>query len=387
MYELRIAARHVKARGRQTSFTIIAVALTVILISTTVAMMSGIQKELIKKTVEKNPHVIIEPREKEDYIYLHKTLVSYVSSLSHVEGVSPRFREEAAIEYKDKAQGINLIGIDPESEDKVLGIAAQIVEGNILTLAHTSNTIVIGDKLASKLDLKAGDIASLSYPEKSRSVRVVGIFHTGTEKDETLVYTSLYTAQNFYGETDAVNEITVRVDDIYRAEEIASQIRKSNDYKVTSWIEASHDLLVLLETQSNYILIFYALVFVISGFGIVNLLIMIVSGKIREIGMLMAMGATKRSIALIFLIESVIFGTIGIAIGSIAAYIIEVLIQQYPISIPEEIYFGMTSIPIEINIDSFLISAVFALLMSIVAGVYPAWQASKLDPVEAIRVV
>ncbi len=387
MYELRIAARHVKARGRQTSFTIIAIALTVILISTTVALLSGVQKEFIKKTVEKNPHVVIEPKENEDYIYLYKTLVTYTVGLNHVEGVSPRFKGEAAIEYKDKSAGISFVGIDPESEDRVLGLSAQMVEGNLVTLAHSANIIIIGDKLARKLELKTGDTASLSYPEKSKSVRVIGIFHTGTAKDETLVYTSLYTAQNFYGASDVANEIVVKVDDIYRAEEIASQIRKSNDYKVTSWIEASSYLLELLNTQGKFIWIFYALVFVISGFGIANLLIMIVSGKIREIGMLMAMGATRRSIALIFLIQSVIFGAIGIAIGSIAAYIIELLIQWYPISIPEEIYFGMTSMPIEINIDSFLTAGVFALLMSIVAAVYPAWQASKLDPVEAIRVV
>ncbi len=387
MYELRIAARYIKARSKQTLFTIIAVALTVVIVSTSMGIMGGFQKELIKKTVEKNPHIIVYPREKEDYIYLYKNLASYISSLQQVAGVSPRFAGEAALEYKDESQAVNLIGINPVSEDKVIQISTQMVEGEFLSLAHTSNTVVIGDKLAKKLEVEVGDVAVLSYPDARKNVRIIGLIHTGTSSDETLAYTSLFTAQSFYGVNDVVNEIAIRVDDIYMADEVSREIASETGYKAISWIESLSDLLVFIESQYGIILLYYGLIFIISGFGIANVLIMIVSAKTKEIGMLLAMGATRRSIAEIFIIQSMVFGSIGIVIGSAVAYILELLLQSYPISTPEEIYFGLTTLPVEISLQNFLIAAVFAFLISVVAGVYPALQASKLDPVEAIRVV
>ncbi|MEM2933649.1 MAG: FtsX-like permease family protein, partial [Methanocellales archaeon] len=246
---------------------------------------------------------------------------------------------------------------------------------------------VIGDKLAKKLEVRVRDVALLSYPDAKRSVRIIGLIHTGTSIDETLVYTSLFMAQSFYGVNDVVNEIAIRVDDIYIADEVSREIERETEYRAASWIESLSDLLAFLESQYGMILLYYALIFIIAGFGIANVLIMIVSAKIKEIGMLMAMGATRRSIAEIFIIQSMVFACIGIAIGSIVAYVLELLLQSYPISTPEEIYFGLTFLPVEINLQNFLIAAVFAFLISAIVGVYPALQASKLDPVEALRVV
>ncbi len=158
-------------------------------------------------------------------------------------------------------------------------------------------------------------------------------------------------------------------------------------YDATSWIEQNAEILNLMETSEGMVYFFYVIIFAISGFGIANVLIMIVMEKVGEIGMLMAMGTSRRSIMLIFLLEAGILGLAGVIIGSVLGYVASLMIASYTIPVPPEMYFGMDHLPIVINAENFVTAGVFAMVINIIAGVFPARRASKMNPVEAIQSV
>ena len=182
---------------------------------------------------------------------------------------------------------------------------------------------------------------------------------------------------------DVVSEVDARVSDIYRAPYITADLRNQFRYQSRSWQDMNADILELIQTQSLVSLIFYILIFLIAGFGIANTMIMIISRKTKEIGILMAMGATRRSILKIFMLESLILAPPSALLGSVLAYLAARLIMSYNIELPSEIYM-VSRMTVSMKPEFFIYAVIFALIINFVAGLYPAWKASMMDPVEAI---
>jgi len=177
----------------------------------------------------------------------------------------------------------------------------------------------------------------------------------------------------------------MRVTDPYDAEKTASEIEIETGLKADSWIEINSQLLDLLNTQKVVVWLYYVLIYITAGFGIANTLINIVMDKKSEIGMLMAMGTSRKSITKIFLIESTILGAFGLLLGLVLGYFTALAIGSYEIELPAEMYLGLTRMPMKIEAMNFFYAAIFAFIINMIAGVYPARKASKLDPVEAIE--
>jgi lipoprotein-releasing system permease protein len=173
------------------------------------------------------------------------------------------------------------------------------------------------------------------------------------------------------------------VKDIYDAPYISEDLKKRFRYQSKSWEDVNADILKLIQTQSFFSLVFYILIFVIAGFGIANTMIMIITRRTKEIGILMAMGATKWSILKIFMMESLILAPPSAILGSILAYLAAQVIMSYNIELPSEIY-AVSRMTVSMKPEFFLYAVIFALIVNFVAGLYPAWKASKMDPVEAI---
>jgi lipoprotein-releasing system permease protein len=191
--------------------------------------------------------------------------------------------------------------------------------------------------------------------------------------------------QEFFNEPGVVSTIGVRVADPYQADLIASSIERENGLDAVSWIEENAEILNLLETQKILVNIFYILIYGIAGFGIANTLITIVAQRTREIGILKAMGASQKSIMAVFLFQSVTLGAIGLVLGTVLGYIATVALQSYKIEVPQEMYFGLQTLPLEIEPLNFVYAAFFAFIINIISGIYPARKAAKLDPVKAIE--
>ncbi|WP_135611424.1 ABC transporter permease [Methanococcoides sp. AM1] len=387
MFELSIAMRHINSRRRHTLFSLIAVALAVATIVVLMSMMSGVQEELIEITIENAPHIVVSSQSgAEDDLHLYNHLMYLILQKEGVVAVSPYLSGQAALKYKDNAEGVLLKGIEPHAEELVMRVGDDIVSGSFADLALTGHGIVLGDELADNLEVRVGDNIEAVYPGSStRSFKVVGIINTGTASDESLAYARLGTLQDLFRKNGVVTSIGVRVLDPYQAEAIATLIEDETGVDAVSWTEANKDILDLLNTQMVFVWIFYGLIYVIAGFGIANTLITVVMDKKKEIGMLKAMGVSRKSITSIFLFESAFLGASGVVVGCVIGYLASVAIGSYELELPSEMYLGLTTMPVKIEAINFVYAAGFAFILNLIAGVYPARRASKLDPVEAIE--
>lgn len=384
-YEFFISLRQIRARRFQTILSVGAIALAVMILTVSQALMVGFTGELYDTTVNKLPHVLVSPREGEDYIYLYRTLAGDISKIEGVSTVSPFLTGEASFRFKTNSLNAELRGVLPQQENNISDIEADMVEGNFRELEYSRNTVVIGSMLADKLEVNLGDSVDVSFPNANPlSLRVVGIFHTGSPLDESLTYTSLDTAQEFYDVADVINGLSVRLEDFNRDMEVAAEIEKTG-YNTRGWTETNPEILrtIAIESTSNTVVL--GLIVVIASFGVVSTLNLAVIGATRQIGMLRAMGATVSGIRTIFLLQSGILGLLGALVGTLTGVAIAMAIGQYEIpGTSPEIYGGPTTIPIVVRAQDILFTIIEVFLLNLIAGIYPAQQAAKLDPVKAI---
>lgn len=346
------------------------------------AVMVGFTDEMYSKTVDRMAHVTVEPKEGEDYIHLYRKLTEEITRIDGVVGVSPVIAGAATFRFKDKNKNIVMQGIKVEAHDSVLFISEDIVEGNFRELEVIPNSVVVGDALAEKLGVEIEDTIDASFPEANPvALKVVGIYNSGTPLDETIAMTSLSTAQDFLDVSNVVTTILVRGDDRERAEAISEEI-DAMGYPASGWKETNPEILqtLKLEGTSNYISM--SLIIIIASFGIVSTLFMGVMEKTKEIGMLMAMGVPRRSIMMIFIMESGILGLLGAILGVTLGAALALQMGSYEYEV--EVMAGITSIPFVVRIQDAVIIILFTFLLNLIAGIYPASQASKLKPVEAI---
>ncbi|MBA1342052.1 MAG: hypothetical protein C5S52_00405 [ANME-2 cluster archaeon] len=382
MYELFIALRHLTSRRRQTIFSVLAVGLAVMLLVWSQAMMVGFTDEMYSKTVDRMAHVTVEPQEDEDYIHLYRKLTEDIRGIDGVVGVSPVLAGPATFEYKDKNKNVVMQGIQVDAHDSVLHINDDIVEGSFRDLEVSSNSVVVGDALAEKLDVEIGDTIDASFPEANpAALKVVGIYDSGTPLDETLAITSKSTAQGFLDVSNVVSSILVRVDDRERAQAISEEI-DAMGYPASGWKETNPEIIQTLKLEGTSNSIILSLIVIIASFGIVSTLFMVVMEKTKEIGMLMAMGVPRRSIMMIFVMESGILGLLGAVLGVALGAGLAIRMGSYDYGM--EVMAGISSIPFVVRVQDAVIIVLFTFLLNLIAGIYPASRASKLNPVEAI---
>ena len=382
MYELFIALRHLTSRRRQTIFSVLAVGLAVMLLVWSQALMVGFTDEMYSKTVDRMAHVTVEPQEDEDYIHLYHKLTEDIREIDGVVGVSPVLAGPATFEYKDKNKNVGIQGIQVDAHDSVLHINDDIVEGSFRDLEVSSNSVVVGDALAEKLDVDIGDTIDASFPEANpAALKVVGIYDSGTPLDETLAITSQSTAKGFLDVSNVVNSILVRVDDRERAQAISEEI-DAMGYPASGWKETNPEIIQTLKLEGTSNAITLGLIIIIASFGIVSTLFMAVMEKTKEIGMLMAMGVPRRSIMMIFVMESGILGLLGAVLGVALGAGLAIQMGSYDYGM--EVMAGISTIPFVVRIQDAVIIVLFTFLLNLIAGIYPASRASKLNPVEAI---
>lgn len=383
MFEVDIAKRHIASNKKGTAFTVLTVAIAVGVIIMSLSISSGSLRQIVQNTVEKNPHILVMPKEGEDYIYLYRNLNQSLSQYPGVMASSPRMVGQGAARYRDQVEGIEFIGADPVSEDRLMQISESVVAGDFSELKFKRKAAFLGVTLAENLGVRPGNDIYLSLRNKTVKLKVAGLIEKGTVKDRTLVYITLDVAQDLVGQGDVVSEVGVKLKDYRDAPDMAEEIRALTPYRVESWQDFNREIARFLGTQSRINILFYGLIFLVSGFVVANTTIMIVRRRTKEIGMLMAMGATRYSILKIFLLENLMLspaaGLLGIAVGVAFGKAIE----SYPLDMGSG-EMGITRIVLDLRPEFAIYALFFALLLNILAGIYPAYLASGLDPVEAI---
>ncbi len=383
MFELDIALRHVAANRRGTAFTLISVTIAVGIIVMSLGLTEGVRVQIVENTVDKNPHLLINPKKDESYINMYRTLSDLVRTYPGVSGVSPRLVGQGAARFGDNVHAVEFVGVHTVDEEGLMNVQESMIYGNFSDLRFDKTGAVLGAKLAQDLNIRRGGDFYLYLKNDSRRLKVIGILQKGTVKDGTLVYLSLSTAQELVGHGDVVSEIGVKLADFTRAPAMALDLNGRSRYKATSWQDFNREIARFVGNQNITNMLFYIFILLISAFVIANTTIMVVSRRKKEIGILMAMGAERRSILMIFLLENMLISVPAGVLGGTLGFALARLITLLPLDVTSS-EGGKAGILIAVRPEYFAYAIVFALALNFISGLYPAYLAARLDPVEAI---
>lgn len=381
-FEFSVVSRHITYRKWRTFLSVGAVALAVGISIVFISIQNGFSDFLFDIVFRFLPHITVSPQEGEDYIHLYRGIVDAAWAIPGVIGVSPTLAATATLGYKDKAENVAMLGIDPEEADKISEITENMVQGNIGSV-HGGKRIVMGRPLADKLKVKVGDTVQASFLDASTiSLVVSGLFEYGFQPvDEGTTFVSLETARDFLGEGDVVTSIDIKLEDPFMAQAAADEL-KSRGYNAKDWQELYPDIVRTIAFERAQNAITMLLLMIIATFGIASIMNMLVQEKTAEIGMLMAMGATPSNVQRLFLLESAMLGLMGAVAGCALGLVVSLQLRGVQI---QDAMGNTMNLPVAINPADFLVFTVIAVILSIVAGYYPAQKASRLDPVEALK--
>jgi lipoprotein-releasing system permease protein len=416
-FELLIGLRYLKAKRKSTFISIITfistagVMLGVMALIIVLAVMTGFEEDLKEKILGTNAHVVVvrNGAPMEDY----RQVMAKLKEFKGVTATTPFIYNQVMLSSGKNVSGVVLRGIDVSTDRLVTGLSKSVVEGTIDRLEPKMGAgseaypgLLVGKELAKHLHLSVGDkvnvispmgnITPLGMMPKMKPFRVAGIFNTGMfEYDSTLAYVSLGQAQSFFDLEDTVTGVQLKVQDVYHTGELARSINRTlgPDYYARDWMQMNRNILFALKTEKVVMFIILTLIVLVAAFGIASTLFMVVMEKNRDIAILKSMGATGGSIMKIFVLEGLVIGIIGTALGVVSGLLIALNLEPIISFIQKitgqnffskDIYYLDRFPSMVVPFDVVLIS-VTAVLISFIATLYPAWQASRMLPAEALR--
>jgi lipoprotein-releasing system permease protein len=410
-FELFVSYRYLKAKRKQSFISLITfismggVALGVMALIVVLAVMSGFENDLKTKILGLNSHVLVLSWD--NAIDHYKQVAEKVESVPEVTAATPFILTQVMISAGGQVTGAVLRGIDVQSASKVISLNHIIKKGNWKNLVQSEgNTsgeptlpgIILGQELARNLGLSLneslsvisplGEITPLGKIPKMRTFKLVGTFESGMfEYDSSFAFISLAEAQIFLGLGDKVTGLEVKTRDLYQAAKTAKNIQKRLGFPfwTKDWMQMNKNLFSALKLEKLVMFIILALIILVAAFNIVASLIMVVMEKTKDIAILKSMGATAAGIMKIFMFEGVIIGVVGTALGLVGGIGLCRLLEKYQfIKLPSDVYY-ISSLPVLMKGGDILMIVVSALGICLIATLYPAWQASRLDPAEALR--
>jgi len=405
-FEFFVAGRYLWAKRRLSFISIISgisvggVLVGVAALTIVLSVMNGFEDEVQKRIVGTNAHVIVLSHD-EKGLKADDELLKRIEAVPGVAGAAPFVYSKGMISGGGFSDGIAIKGIDLSREKEVTDVHRNISPSiESIDPKDGSKGIVLGQYLANALGVSAGDEVVLTSPlqgsatifgmiPRVKKFEVVGIFSSGMyDYDSSLGYISIAAAQDFLGLGGYVTGVEVKVNDMYKAPQIADSIIRTLGgfpYTASNWIELNRNLFSWMKTEKIVMFVILMLIVAVAAFNIISTLIMVVMEKRRDIGILKSMGATSRSVMRIFIAEGVAVGLIGTALGCIAGFVGCYLLQKYKfITLPGDVYF-IDRLPVKMEAGDFLMVALVAVGVCFAATLYPSWKASRLVPVEAIR--
>jgi len=333
----------------------------------------------------------------------YDSLVAIVKRNPGVVAAAPAIYEESMIKSKRLQRPTAVKAIDPEAAEMITSYRDKIILGEFsfaekIINGRSLSGIILGKYLADRLlATNLDEVVTLFTLPREGGIfsqpRVMQFYVAGVvefgyyEYDKLASFISLGAAQKLFNMPGGVSWIEIRVTDYNQADVVAESIEEKLGYPYTTqtWFELNKSLFSWMEIEKWGAFVILSLIIMVAAFNIISSLIMIVMEKTREIGILKSMGATSASIMKIFMYEGIIIGLIGTGLGCLLGYSIGFLQLKYKIiSLPADVYI-INSLPIQMHLIDFIAISVVALLLCFLASVYPAFKASRLYPVEAIR--
>ena len=375
------------------------------------AVMTGFEEDMKEKILGTNAHIVVirsgAPMEE------YRAVLEKLKGFKGVQAATPFIYNQVMLSSGKNVSGVVLRGVDVASDRTVTRLSQSVVEGSMADLeptmgksAGTLPGLLLGKELAKHLNLFVGDkvnvispmgnITPLGMMPRMKPFRVAGIFNTGMfEYDSTLAYISLSQAQSFFELGDTVTGIQLKVSDVYHTGELAGTINREmgTGFYARDWMQMNKNILFALKTEKIVMFIILTLIVLVAAFGIASTLFMVVMEKTRDIAILKSMGATGTSIMKIFVLEGLIIGITGTLLGVASGLLVALNLEPIIATIQKitgqnffskDIYYLDRFPSLVIPSDVALIS-ITAVLISFLATLYPAWQASRMQPVEALR--
>ncbi len=405
-FEWFVASRYLRAKGRSKFrglITVLAVGGVAVGVGAAIVVfgvMDGFGAEVRSRIVGTNAHVVlldVEERGIED----PGTLQHEVERVPGVRATAPFIVGKVLLSSETGTEGAVLRGMDRAQEGRVTEVSARIIpeEASLDPTAgpdgETMPGVVLGAQLATELGAAIGDVVAATVPQvRSHGVPrlvpmvVTGLFESGMyEYDSGLALTSIDGARTVLGMEERVTGILVRVDDLDRAPEIGAAIVgavREPPLFANDWIRQNRQLFEWMSIEKRVGYLLFALILIVAAFLIASTLIMIVLEKTREIGILLSLGATPRSVWTVFLLEGTAIGGLGTVLGVLFGVGGCFVLDRWGLDLPGEVYF-IETLPVSLAWGDVLFVALLAFAISVASALYPSWMASRLLPVEAIR--
>jgi len=360
----------------------------------TLAVLDGFESEIEQKIIGFDGHIRIRGYFDRNLPEVDSHLDAILSNINDITASEPYISQAAMIRVGRETHGIMVEGVPSSGIEKIIATPQFITQGEFDLSGD--GTVVMGAALANQLGLTVGkkvtllDMANLGRPGKLpgiRQFRIIGIYDTGLKDyDETVVYMSLSDAQALFGMPAQISGRILRLIDKDETESVSAAIASEGVLYISeTWLDRHGRLFAWLRSQKQPMIIVFGLIALVAIFNISSALTMIVMEKNRDIGVLRAMGFSRRNISQLFLVEGGLVGLIGVGLGICLALIVGFLQIRYGFfRIPAEIYF-MSQLAVKFHLQQFITVGAFGFLLALVATVYPAWKASGVQPADAVR--
>lgn len=407
---LFIGLRYTRAK-RRTGFisfitltSILGIALGVAALITVLSVMNGFEEELRDRILGMTSHASITGTDGE--LHEWEKLQDTLKAEPRVTGWAPYVEGQAMINSDRRVSGSLLRGILPDYEPRVSEVANRMVSGQLVDLKPGEFGIVLGAELAEHLGVVPGDKVTVITPQvtptpagilpRLKRFTVVGVFHVGMfEYDRNLALINLEDAKRLFSLADGISGLRLKVDDVFYAREIARSVgpKLPGDYMITDWTQAHSNFFKAIQTEKRVMFIILLLIVAVAAFNIVSTLVMVVTDKRADIAILRTQGMPPSSVMAIFIVLGTIIGLLGTLLGGISGVLLALNVETVVPAI--EKLFGVHFLSADVYYISELPSRLIwgdvyritgvAFLLSVLATLYPSWQASRIKPAEELR--
>ncbi len=406
-FELFVAGRYLRAHRKEavisviTVISVIGVAAGVMALVVALGVNNGFKNTLERNLLGAMAHVNVMEKEPLYGIENWREMAAKLSKVPHVRQVSPALYSPALLVGAMQPKFVELKGIDVNAEAAVTGALRRLKSGSLDCLRDPSADppgIILGSRiledtgmiLNSRIDaaFQGGELTPFGPRLSRRPFRITGVFETGFfDIDDNWAYASLPAVQKALGLADVVNQMELRIDDLDLAPEVAAQVEKivGPRYTTTTWMERNRQLLNALRNERAVTIITIGLIELVAALNILISLVMMVMEKYKDIAVLMSMGARHAQIRRIFMLQGVLIGAAGSVIGLVTGYSLCYFANTYRWIRLDETVYSLSFVPFEPRAIDGLWIAAAALLVSFLATLYPARNATRITPAEVLR--